>query len=116
MNILDIARHCHEINRAYCQALGDNSQLPWEEAPDWQRQSAANGVQFHLDNPNAGPEASHENWYREKVLDGWKYGPVKEPEYKLHPCLVAFIDLPREQQAKDHIFRSIVHQLKEHIK
>lgn len=34
-----IARVCHEVNRAYCQALGDNSQPTWEEAPQWQRQN-----------------------------------------------------------------------------
>ena len=30
----DIAQICHAANRAYCQLLGDNSQLPWSEAPD----------------------------------------------------------------------------------
>ena len=30
------AKTAHEVNRAYCQGLGDYSQLHWEEAPDWQ--------------------------------------------------------------------------------
>jgi hypothetical protein len=29
-----IARACHEVNRAYCQALGDNSQPAWEDGPE----------------------------------------------------------------------------------
>jgi hypothetical protein len=103
-----IARVCHEANRAYCQALGDNSQLPWGESPEWQRTSCLNGVKFRLANQAAGPEASHENWMAEKLADGWVYGPEKDAKAKTHPCLVPFSELPVEQQAKDHIFGAIV--------
>ena len=106
-----VARVCHEVNRAYCQALGDNSQPPWDEAPDWMKSSAATGVGYHLNNPNAGPEASHELWMAEKVATGWKFGPVKDAEKKEHPCMVPFDELPKEQQAKDYIFRAVVHSL-----
>lgn len=106
-----IAGVCHEVNRAYCQALGDESQPGWGEAPDWQRQSAIAGVKFHLANPDAGPEASHEAWLKQKIEDGWKYGPVKNAEAKEHPCMVPFAALPREQQAKDYLFRAVVHAL-----
>lgn len=114
MNSIDIARVCHEVNRAYCQALGDQSQVPWADAPDWQRHSAHNGVRLHLES-EAGPDASHENWMAEKVADGWRYGETKDPEAKTHPCLVPFDALPREQQAKDHIFRAVVHALAPHL-
>ncbi len=109
MNSTEIARVCHEVNRAYCQALGDNSQVPWDQAPQWQRDSAVNGVEMHLLKPDAGPQASHESWMREKLENGWQYGPVKDPELKEHPCMVPFDQLPQAQQAKDFIFRAIVH-------
>lgn len=57
-NVEMIAKICHEANRAYCQALGDNSQVPWGEAPDWQKQSAVKGVEFHLSNPEAPPQVT----------------------------------------------------------
>lgn len=104
----DIACLCHEANRAYCQAIGDTSQLPWDEAPDWQRASAINGVKFHMDNPDAGPDASHNNWLAEKEKDGWVYGPAKDPNKKTHPCVTAYGNLPIEQRAKDYIFAAIV--------
>lgn len=107
----EIARVCHEVNRAYCQALGDNSQPAWEEAPDWQRDSALTGVNLHLGTPDAGPQASHESWMAEKVATGWVYGDVKNPEAKTHPCIVPFDQLPQAQQAKDFIFRGVVHAL-----
>jgi len=106
-----IAKVCHEVNKAYCEALADNSQPDWKDAPDWQKESAINGVKFHLDNPEAGPDASHKNWLEEKEKDGWKYGYIKDPEKKEHPCFVSFDKLPKEQQAKDFIFRQIVHSL-----
>lgn len=112
MNTTEIARVAHEVNRAYCQAIGDDTQLPWEAAPDWQRRSAVNGVLLHLNDPNAGPEASHDSWSEEKFAAGWRYGAVKDPEKKEHPCLVPFADLPREQQAKDYLFRAVVHALR----
>jgi len=107
-----IARVCHEVNKAYCEALGDNSQPTWEDAPAWQRESARMGVDLHLMGI-FGPEASHISWMNQKLEDGWTYGPVKDPEAKQHPCMVPFDQLPREQQAKDYIFRAVVHALKE---
>lgn len=111
LSIEEIAKVCHEANRGYCKALGDDSQLPWEEAPEWAKNSAINGVRFHLDNPNAGPSGSHENWLKEKEKEGWRYGEIKDPEKKEHPCFVPYDQLPKEQQAKDYIFTAIVKSL-----
>ena len=112
MNNEQIARVCHEVNRAYCQSLGDHSQPAWEDAPQWQRDSAMLGVKLHTEN-NVGPEASHESWMAQKVAEGWVYGPEKNPETKTHHCIVPFDMLPREQQAKDFIFRAVVHALRQ---
>lgn len=105
------ARVCHEVNRAYCEALGDTSQPSWDGAPEWQRASARMGVELHMMG-NFGPEASHASWMKQKADEGWTYGPEKNPELKQHPCMVPFDKLPRSQQAKDYIFRAIVHALK----
>jgi hypothetical protein len=111
MELEKIARVCHEANRAYCQAIGDFSQPYWDEAPEWQRKSAINGVQFHMDHPGADPSASHEAWLEEKQRDGWKYGAVKNPDTKEHPCFVPYEQLPVEQRAKDYIFTAIVREI-----
>lgn len=113
MFVEDIARVCHEVNRAYCRSLGDESQPAWEDAPVWQRESAMRGVELHL-TTCAGPEASHESWMAQKQRDGWVYGEKKDPDAKTHPCMVPFDQLPQEQQAKDHIFRAVVHALARH--
>lgn len=112
MNVEQIARICHETNRAYCQSIGDISQPAWELAPDWQRSSAIKGVQFHLHchemNERPSPSASHESWIEEKRHDGWIYGPVKDAETKQHPCFVPYEELPLSQRLKDYLFGAIV--------
>lgn len=113
MIIEQIAKVCHEVNREYCKALGDDTQYIWDAAPSWQKDSAIKGVTMLLQNPKAGPEATHESWAKEKLADGWKHGITKDPEKKEHPCLVDFECLPVEQQAKDYIFRAIVHALRD---
>ena len=106
-----IAEAAHEINRAYCQAIGDNSQPTWEDAPQWQQDSAINGVKFHIANPEADPAASHQSWLDQKIAEGWTYGPVKDADKKEHPCCVPYDSLPTEQKAKDYLFRATVHQM-----
>lgn len=69
MTIEQIARVAHEVNRAYCEAIGDDSQTPWEDAPDWQRESAIAGVEAHRDNPDMTPEDSHDSWLEQKAKD-----------------------------------------------
>lgn len=111
MKIREIAKVCHEANRVLCESQKDFSQRQWAVSPKWQRDSAINGVKFHLTNPNAGDSASHDAWMIEKRIDGWVYGPIKDAELKTHPCMVPFEQLPLEQQAKDTLFRSIVNAL-----
>lgn len=108
----EIVRACavaaHEVNQVYCAGLGDYSQPSWNDAPQWQRDSAVLGAQFVIDNPDAGDSASHNSWLDEKARDGWVYGEVKDPVAKTHPCIVPFDELPLDQQMKDALFRATV--------
>lgn len=116
MNIENLAQVAHEINKAYCESIGDFSQTSWEDAPEWQKESAVKGVGFHLDNPDASPSASHDSWMKQKEEDGWKYGPVKDAEKKEHPCYVPYDQLPLEQRSKDYLFKQAVHSLKAYLR
>lgn len=100
--IANAAKAAHEVNRTYCYALGDFSQVDWVFAPAWQRESAINGVKGVI----AGntPEQSHESWMKQKLQEGWKYGPTKNPESKEHPCMVPYSQLSPAQRYKDTLF------------
>ena len=111
LTVIGIAAICHGLNKALCESQGDTSQPSWDDAPDWQKESAVNGVKFHLANPDALPSASHENWMKQKLEEGWKYGQVKDAEKKEHPCIVPYEELPNSQKSKDYIFKQAVHEL-----
>lgn len=108
---LQIALVAHEANRALCKTMGDFSQPAWEDAPDWQIESAVAGVKAIREDPRMAAVDSHESWMKHKLDDGWTYGPVKDPAKKEHPCMVPYHELPAEQRAKDAIFTSVVKAL-----
>ena len=110
--ILCIAKVCHQANKAWCETTGDNSQKDWNEAEEWQRDSAIKGVEYRLAHPSAGKDAQHNAWMADKVNDGWVFGEVKDAEAKTHPCIVPFEQLPEFQQKKDALFCAIVDSLK----
>lgn len=98
-----IAAAAHEVNRRYCALMGDHSHKPWDEAPDWQKESSRAGVVGIAMHDNT-PEQSHESWMQHKLASGWKYGPTKDEHAKTHPCMVAYGDLPEEQRYKDTLY------------
>ena len=116
IRIEKIAKLAHEINRAYCLSLGDNSQVSWEEAPAIIRNSAIAGVKLHMENPEATPEDSHESWLKYKVAEGWVYGVEKDIEKKTHPCMIPYSALPLEQRTKDFLFKAAIKQGEELLK
>lgn len=88
MTKTEIARAAHEINRAYCAAIGDGSQPAWEDAPAYKQQEVLAGVRLCIDHPpGSTAAAAHEAW------------------------TAGLAGLPREQQVKDHLFRAVVHAL-----
>ena len=91
---------------------GNRTQKHWDEAEQWQRDSAILGVQFRLNNPDAKEDAQHNAWMKDKVDAGWVYGEMKDAEKKTHPCIVPFEQLPEFQRKKDSLFCAIVDALK----
>lgn len=106
-----IAAAAHEANRIFCEAHGDTSQQSWHVAPKWQQQSAIRGVSVALG--GATPAQQHEAWMRDKLADGWVFGPIKDPEAKTHPCLVPYEELPEMQRRKDALYIAVVKAMSE---
>lgn len=100
------ARAAHEANRAWCLSRGDVSQVSWDEASDDIKQSCMQGVKQVF--AGATPASLHDSWMKNRIEHGWVYGPVKDVEKKIHPCIVPYGELPQEQRAKDEIFLRVV--------
>jgi hypothetical protein len=111
IDVMTVAKVCHQANKAFCESIGDYSQRDWNDAPQWQTNSAINGVNFQIANPDAPASSSHDSWLEEKRNAGWKWGPIKNEDLKEHPCFCAYDELPPEQQAKDHIFKAVCQAL-----
>lgn len=110
------ARAGHEANRVYCILLGDKSQPSWDEAPEWQKDSAEIGAINILTGRVTTPEQSHEAWCEHKRVEGWTYGPEKNEEKKQHPCLVPYSSLPPEQKRKDSLFLAIARAVEQGLR
>lgn len=107
MTDTEIARWAHEINRTVQGLIGEEVSPSWEEAPEWQKASALEGVAKHRSG-TLSPKESHQSWLLHKAADGWGYGFVKDAEKKEHPCFVPYEALPVEQRLKDHLFAAVV--------
>lgn len=43
----------------------------------------------------------HETWAKQRIADGWKYGPVRNDATKEHPCLVPYDELDESEKVYD---------------
>lgn len=43
----------------------------------------------------------HEVWSKNRMSEGWVYGPVRDDEKRETPCLVPYEELPEEEKAYD---------------
>jgi ryanodine receptor 2 len=44
---------------------------------------------------------AHDHWARQRVAEGWKYGPRRDDARKEHPCLVPYEELPESEKDYD---------------
>ena len=46
-------------------------------------------------------ENTHDVWARERIAQGWKYGPSRRDDIKEHPCLVPYAQLSEAEKDYD---------------
>ena len=44
---------------------------------------------------------AHDNWAKQRLADGWTFGPQRDDARKLHPCLVPYDQLPESEKEYD---------------
>src|SRR4051812_48275708 len=44
---------------------------------------------------------THENWSRQRLAEGWRYGPVRDDARKEHPSLVPYEELSESEKQYD---------------
>lgn len=106
-DIYTLAAAAHEVNRIYSKSLGEELEVHWEYLPS-ENQSVALLSVVGIITDEHTPAQSHKDWMEYKMSQGWKHGDVKDLEKKIHPCLVAFEELPFEIQHKDTLWVNTV--------
>lgn len=43
----------------------------------------------------------HEVWSKNRMNEGWTYGPERDDSHRKHPCLVPYDDLPETEKEYD---------------
>ena len=46
-------------------------------------------------------EHSHDIWARQRITDGWTFGPARDDAQKKHPCLIPYAELPESEKRYD---------------
>jgi RyR domain len=46
-------------------------------------------------------ENAHDLWAKQRMREGWHWGPKREDAKKEHPCLVPYRDLPESEKEYD---------------
>ena len=46
-------------------------------------------------------ENAHDLWAKQRLADGWVYGPQRDDRLKRHPCLVPYGELPESEKRYD---------------
>ncbi|WP_353945617.1 RyR domain-containing protein [Streptomyces sp. HUAS MG91] len=48
-------------------------------------------------------EEAHDNWARQRLSEGWRYGPRLSRRRRTHPLLIPYSALTHEQQEADRV-------------
>jgi RyR domain-containing protein len=44
---------------------------------------------------------AHDTWAQQRMADGWRWGPQRDDQRKLHPSLVPYEQLPESEKVYD---------------
>lgn len=95
---------------------GPVAENAWRKIERWQKWSSVNSGDSFKEKAFAFPDcasnpmscmallhAEHNRWWTERLLQGWRYAPVRDNANRQHPLMVRFDDLDKTIQSNDKI-------------
>lgn len=76
-------------------------QVPLKEEMEW-------AASLMHDEVETIAELNHDVWSAKRIAEGWRYGPKRDDDSKLHPCLVAYAHLPETEKSYDRDTAQVV--------
>lgn len=107
MNVTNVARIAHEVDRAYLMTIGGNVGEPWEKASADDRDGVVMTVRA-MSVGHVTPRSTHEAWVTEMIRNGWRRGETYSTKKKTHPNIGDYDELPPEVRARDAILAAVV--------
>ena len=81
-----------------CATAGAGEKPAWEDAPDWQKNSAVNGVEYHVAHPR--PVRNTATNVGSETRRAGSGGPEKSVNEKEHPCMVPLMNRRRNSRPR----------------
>lgn len=116
LELLSIAEACYMVNCAYREGVGDRKRALWVDVPVSICERLLEAVTICLDTENPTVETQHNQWKKDKLRDGWKYGFIEDVPKKEHPACVPFEELAAVHRVKGHLFLATVYAVAKAIK
>lgn len=114
MNHNSLARICYDAVRAYSRTIGE-PYVRWDDARPWDQESFADAVVYLLDAPKAEVVDLHGHWLAARMQRGWRHGPDRDVEHRLHPALLPWDDVPERERLKFELVHAIVGVFRGHV-
>lgn len=109
--INQIAQECHLKNDELMLANGEvPNSTSWHEMDDHMKDMNIKSVKKALLNPNLTAKDMHDEWMKNKIADGWRYGITKDADQKTHPLIIDFDKMNDIDKLKDQIFIDVVNK------
>jgi hypothetical protein len=116
LTVEQFGRLNHALRREVARIFGDGTVPPdWDDAPEWMHADSARDARELLGNPGMMAEDGHGRWMRQKIAEGWKWGPVRDDEKKEHPSIRPFDQLPPGERLKDLLRVSLAGSLSGYV-
>ncbi len=95
LNNFEIAKKCYELKN-----VNKKNAAKFDEIGKEHLLRIISGVATIRSNIKITAEELHTCWIKERVRAGWSFGKKKDVKKKLHPCILAYCDLSKEQKQK----------------
>ena len=116
LRAVEVAKECHNANNALMVANGEvENPSDWDELDHHQKYVNIDSVSKILANPDITAENIHDVWMKNKMIDGWVYGEVKDAEKKTHPLICPFDEMNPIDKMKDQIFIDTVNARRDYL-
>jgi hypothetical protein len=104
--------HLKDSNREQAWDIGRKLAMVGLTAIPRRSSNGGGGVSLTDKDVEKLAKAEHRRWMNERMAKGWRHGPVRDNDRKLHPDLVDWEYLSEESRDKD---RSAVRAIPEHL-